>query len=138
MTIKDELKIIQQQGNGILDPAQVVQYAQNPKTLLHSQFEWNDSAAAYQYRLWQARHLISLELVVIKDGPTFKTVRAYISLTADRTTQGGYRSTIDVLSDTDLRAQMLQEAHAEMLRFRRKFGMLSELAKVFEAMDNVK
>jgi hypothetical protein len=43
--------------DGLLNPAGVVEWAAaNPESALHRQFEWNDTAAAAQWRLDQARN----------------------------------------------------------------------------------
>lgn len=152
-TITEELQIIQSMNGGLLEPVHVVEYAKNPDTLLHGKFEWIDSKAAHSYRIWQARQLISLELLVIdKKGETpsdlFLTVgsekdlkrkvRAFVSLTNDRYGDNkGYRNIYDVVVDDDLRAQLLEDARQDMLIFRRKYQLLKELAGVFEAMDKV-
>lgn len=139
-TITDELLLIKDQNHGFVDPVAVVEYARDPKTALHNRFEWDDTEAAERYRIWQARQIIRMELVVVPvDEGKGKTVRSFISLVADRRTEAdkGYRFMVDVLSDTDLREQMLDAAHRDMLIFRRKYNQLNELAKVFEAMEQV-
>ena len=139
-TITDELLLIKDQNNGFVDPVAVVEYARDPKTALHNRFEWDDTEAAERYRIWQARMIIRMELVVIPiNEDKGKTVRSFISLVADRRTERdkGYRFMVDVLSDADLREQMLDAAHRDMLIFRRKYSQLNELAKVFEAMEQV-
>ena len=153
-TVTDELRFIQSNHNGTLQPHHVVEYAKDPETLLHSKFEWEDSVAGHQYRLWQARKVISLELVVVdrKSGrihdvvfdmddekATDKPTRAFISLRVDRRGNDavGYRSIEDVMSDEDLRRQLLNDAKNDMNLFRRKYHMLKELSDVFDAMNKV-
>ena len=151
-TASEELASIAERDGGMLSPAAVVEFARNPKTVLHGRFEWDDAIAGPAYRLWQARKIISREVLIVgqddggqmvafavKDGGDGKRVRAYISLGDDRRDEEnpGYRATLSVLSDEELRANMLEEAKADMQTFRRKFSLLSELAKVFEAMDSV-
>jgi hypothetical protein len=151
-TISEELAIIQELNGGLINPIQVVEYARNPNTLLHKKFEWEDSVAAEKYRVWQARKIISLELIVIKEDINGKMqaftdvheeggriVRAFISLADDRRSEDerGYRSVIDVMSDEQLREKMLEEARNDMRLFRRKYESLSALSKVFEAMSQV-
>jgi len=152
-TVKDELFEIQRMNGGLLDPAQVVSYARDPETALHGKFQWDDSKAAEEYRIWQARQVIRMELVVIRQGPsgkvsliadfddrmdTDKRVRAFVSLPVDRRGDNrGYRDIASVLEDTALRENLLREAKNEMQLFRRKYGMLERLAKVFSAMDEL-
>ena len=139
-TITEELLFIKNQNNGFVDPVVVVGFARDPLTALHNRFEWDDTEAAEKYRIWQARMIIRMELVVIPvEGTKEKTVRSFVSLISDRKAEQdkGYRFMVDVLSDDDLRKQLLDEAHRDMLLFRRKYSQLHELAKVFEAMDEM-
>ncbi len=139
-TIKDELETIRRSNNGLLDPVLVVDYARDEDTLLHNKFEWDDTVAGEQYRIWQARHIIRLELTVIGNTRNNGQMRTYVSLIADRRSENerGYRSLVEVLSDEELKLQLLEEAKADMLLFKRKYRMLVELSEVFEAMDRVK
>lgn len=61
--------------SGRLTPELVVRDAEDARSPLHSQFEWDDSKAAEQYRLEQARDLIrSVELKVTTTNYTYSTV----------------------------------------------------------------
>lgn len=132
--IKNELLEIHQK-HGILRPEDVVDYAKNPGTALHSQFEWDDTEAARQYRLEQARRVIRVSVTLIEvDQPE---TRVYVSLASDRVAGGGYRPTQTVLSDKEMRSEMLAMARSELKRVREKYKHLTELAKVFEAIDSM-
>jgi hypothetical protein len=51
------------------DPRRMVKWArENPKSELHSQFEWDDAKAGYRYRLQQARQLILRIQVEVVDN----------------------------------------------------------------------
>lgn len=151
-TISEELIIIQSMNDGLIDPIKVVDYARNPDTSLHKKFQWDDTLAAEQYRIDQARHIIRMELVVVHQdirGKAYilsdvteekgKTVRAFVSLEDDRQSEDarGYRSVMEVLSHEDLRVKLLEQAKNDMNIFRRKYSVLTELVRVFEAMDEV-
>lgn len=58
LTLEEELKRIAKKHSGVLTPESVVATAVDPKNPLHNEFEWNNDAAAHQYRLYQARKLI--------------------------------------------------------------------------------
>lgn len=62
-------------------------------------------------------------------------VRAFVSLTTDRHAGGGYRTIASVLSDDDLRAQMLQDALDELDVFKTKYAALKEMKPVFTAAE---
>lgn len=131
-----ELEHIASQNGGILRAADVVAYARDPKTILHGKFLWDDGEAARLYRDNQARQLIRVAVKMIGNGST-QAIRAFVSLSTDRD-EGGYRSTIEVLSDAAMKARLLQDALAELDSFRVKYQELVELAGVFQAADEIR
>lgn len=134
--IADELAHIQHANGGLLRPADVVAFARNEDTALHSKFEWDDTEAAAKWRLVQAREVIRLNVTIIGDnaGP----VRAFVSLSSDRATKGGgYRATVDVLSDDIRRSEMLADALDELRSVKRKYEKLRALKPVWDALDSV-
>lgn len=135
--ILSELQRIAEAHGGMLRPADVVAAAEPDDSPLHDHFEWDDSKAGAAYRLWQARTLIRVSVTYTPVSPGKQVAhRVFVSLTPDRDIDGGgYRVVTDVLSDADLRAQMLADAKREMLAWRRKYQTLHELAEVFAAID---
>lgn len=121
---------------GVIEPRAVVEAARDPDSVLHDYFEWNDSTAAEAYRIVQARQL--LRTFVVHVGEPAVATRAFVSLTSDRISGGGYRATIDVLSDDELREQMLQDALEEFQSFEEKYSQVTALAPVFQAARKVK
>ena len=132
-----ELKRIATANGGILKPIAVVEAARSPDSPLHSRFQWDDTMAAHQWRLEQARQLIRVTVTLI--GGTGDTPeRVWVSLREDQyQKEGGYRFLADVLSDDVLREQLLAEAKDDMDRFASKYAHLKELAEVFDAMAKV-
>ena len=134
--IKQELREIEKKGGGIIQPEAVVEYAKNPNTELHSQFDWDDSEAARKYRIWQARQL--LRIVITVEPRSNQEINAYVSLQSDRYNGGGYRSTISVLSKKDTREMLLQDALKDLEAFERKYSQLSELAEIFAKSKQIR
>lgn len=132
-----ELHRIAEKNDGALMPELVVDCARKPSSPLHSCFTWDNSEAAHQYRLWQARQLIRVSVQIVP-GTENTTERIWVSLTPDRGNDGGYRSLISVMSDKQLRAQLLQDALDDMRVFEDKYRRLKELASVFSAMKKVR
>jgi hypothetical protein len=137
MAVLDELKAIEER-DGILYPQAVVDFARDPETHLHNKFEWDDAKAGEGYRIWQARQLISVQVLFLndKDGKE-KQSPAFVSLTTDRALKGGYRSMVTVLSDNDMRVKMLRDARRELGTFRKKYQDLVELADVFQEIEKI-
>jgi len=134
--IKQELEALAEANNGILRPENVVEFAKNPKTALHSRFEWNDTEAAKQYRLWQARQVIKV-VVNILPNESETEYQVFVSLKEDRYNGGGYRALVDVMSDEQKRKQLLTQAHNDFKLWQMKYQQLRELVPVFERMAKV-
>lgn len=134
--IRKELDRIARDNGGVLWPKKVVEAARPESSPLHSRFEWDNSEAAERYRLIQARQLINITVNVVGEGADEE--RMWVSLKPDREEAGGYRSMIAVLSDTDLRVQLLDDALKDMEAFANKYRHLQELAEVFAAMSRTK
>lgn len=132
--IRNELLAIQDASKDkMLHAASVVAWAKrNQKSALHRQFEWNNSKAATEFRLWQARRLIQIN-VVTEDGTP-----QLVSLSFDRKGDGGYRSVDDVVSNRQLSEIMLRDALAELQRVQIRFERVRELTSVWSAVKRVK
>ena len=139
-----ELKRIAAENDGLLKPETVVDEAKPVSSPLHPKFEWRNTVAAHQYRIWQARKLIRVSVEVW--AGTEDPVNVFVSLTPDRETRGnddgdiggGYRVMTQVLSDKEMRQQMLADALAELACFEEKYRRLKELAAVFAAIKKVR
>lgn len=131
------LEIERLERDGKIRPVDVVEAAKDEGSPLHECFTWDDSEAGHQYRLLQARNLLRVYVVRpdVSDAPA---VRAFVSLTTDRTQKdGGYRSIAKVMSDDDLYRQMLHDAVVQLRNVQRKYKAIKELSSVWSAVDEV-
>ena len=134
--VTEELRRIAGENGGVLKAEAVIESASEPDSILHDKFTWDDTEAAREYRLWQARQLIRCTVVFETRSET--TVRAFVSLSKDREEDGGgYRETVKVMARADTRALLLADALAEFEVFERKYAALTELAAVFAAVRAV-
>lgn len=135
--VRAELELVQAQNpDGLLIPEEVVAFAEDSDTELHKYFEWDDTAAAHQFRLEQARKVI--RVIVTYEPHTQQEMRGFVSLERDQQCpRGGYRSREDVMSAADTRAELLTQALKELQRVQTKYQLLSELSDVFDAIDAV-
>lgn len=132
-----ELKQIAAKNHGVLRGDDIVAFAANKKTVLHGWFEWNDGAAAHQFRLEQARALVRVSVEMLPRASI--DYRAFVSLVADRSQAGGgYRITSEVLSRADMRAAFVAEALAELDRCQEKYAVIKELARVFSVYRKIR
>lgn len=132
-----ELERIKKAGNGLLEPASVVEAARHEASPIHDHFEWDDSAAAQSYRENQARELVrSLTIDVSRSNLEQKAVRAFVNVEVGD--QRGYVSTVTAMSSEELRRQVLGRAFAELEAWRARHAELSELARIFSAIDETR
>lgn len=137
--IKKELERIRSiSRDGRLHWEDVVNAARNLRNPLHGYFDFSPKAALEHYLRAQAEELIASYTVVIQteDGSRVRT-RAFVSLTTDRQSGGGYRSVVEVMSDEDLKRQLLADALAELAGFKRKYEKLKELSNILKAIDDL-
>jgi hypothetical protein len=127
---------------GKLKPKNVVEDARSSRSPLHRAFEWNDGTAAERYRESQAglllRSLITVVVNVSKPTEAPTHTRCIVNVREpknlrDRT----YRPLVHVLSDEELKAQLLETALYEFRVWRDKYRSLTELAELFAAGDAV-
>lgn len=130
--IKRELAALA--DDGVIRAADVVAAARDEASALHPCFEWDDSEAAEQYRLVQARALLRVYVEV--SAPDSSPTPVFVSLTSDRVKEGGgYRALADVMSNDDMRAQLLADAFRQFASMRQKYQHLKQLAGVWDAVD---
>lgn len=136
MTHQDELAQIERDNGGLLRPEDVVEFAKNPKTALHSKFEWDDTKAGHAYRLEQARGIIRV-VITYEPGTDAPPIRKWVSLASDRKAGNGYREVGTVMADEAKRNELLSEARREMRHFRKKYESLASygIGDVIESMS---
>lgn len=133
-----ELLQIQKKKGGMLNPEDIVKFAEDEDTALHKFFEWDNDEAAVKYRLLQARAIIRVVVQIIPD--TGEKIRTFISLSTDRKENGGYRIMTDVIEDEALSDIMLEDARRDLEIFRAKYLRLKhikELGHLFVIIDEV-
>lgn len=121
-----ELEKIREESNGVVLPEVVVSRAKDESSPLHRYFEWDDSKAAQQYRLEQARNLLRHIIVVENGDKTPRRAFIVTSVEGDNV----YMDTADAMRDPNLRSQILKRAAGELASFERKYAELEELAGV--------
>ncbi len=141
--IRSALLEIAETNGGRIAPSAVVEAATDPVHILHEYFQWDNDAAAAEYRLAQAGCLIRrVKFHVMKeteDAKTvnFTTVRAFQSRPSQRTEDGGYETVESIMESDAAREEMLQAALSELEAFERRYAQLQELAVVLVAIKKV-
>jgi hypothetical protein len=125
--LRDELQRLFDR-DGELSPEQVLAEAKPASSPLHGYFEWNNSAAAAQYRLSQARDLIRRCKVTVETAPeTTVRVRAFVNVP-----DAGYKPVEQALASAD-RDVVFQQCQREIAALRRKYQNLLDFDAVLTA-----
>ncbi len=127
------------EADGNLTAKALVDEGRPEDSPLHGDFEWDDTVAAEKYRETQAGYIIR-SVEVVNEGVK-EPVKAFFSIVAkaeDEPSQRQYISTIKAVECEDTRVTVLAQALDELNSFRRKYNQLKELAKVFEAIDQLR
>ncbi len=130
------LKTLAEQHGGNLLPEIVVDAARPKTSPIHDKFTWDNGEAAIQYRLWQARQLISVCVEVVPN--TGEEMPVFVSVSTDRHAGNGYRFLGHVMSEPELRSQTLKDALHELSILQSKYKRLKELAAVWNVVQKVK
>lgn len=122
--------------HGACPPGLLVEAARSDRSPLHRLFEWDDNKAASDWRTHQARLIINKIRVVVDEErpavPAFVHVR---EITEDGVIEG-YMSTARVMA-SPARDGVLRDALSQLQGLRRRYEALSELAPVWEALDEL-
>jgi len=106
------------QRRGGVTPQLLVIEAKKKKSPLHNCFQWDDSKAAAQYRIVQARDILSYIVVEVEaDEPEEKptTVRAFIAPSnVGKDSNTSYVPIDEVISDADMRDSYLHQLLNEL------------------------
>lgn len=131
------IEMLRKKFHGELTPQDILDDARHDNSPLHSFFEWDNSAAAEQYRLQQARGLIRAVVAVYvrEDQPAIRT-RAYIHVPEPSAPH--YREASHAMSQSKTRKMVLDRAWNELKAWKAKYKDLQEFAgliRVIEVID---
>ena len=117
----------------------LVEHARDVNSVLHHDFEWDDTIAAHKQRV-ETEKKIKRSLVYVcrreSDQPEeAKVVRVFSSV--KRTDEDGYTTrfylnTVDAMKDPVYREQIIANAQRELQQFHNKYHSLLELADVLD------
>ena len=128
----EEIDKIRERDGELFSTASVLEEATPPTSPLHPAFEWDNTKAAHQYRLSQAGDLVRCLVVVNEAHPEIPEARAYVSVRVE----DGHRyvSSAFAFRNTDMRAQILQNALNDIASFQRRYAELFGLAEQVDAL----
>jgi len=108
--------------------------------ILHNHFEWDDSAAAGQWRVHQARQMISHINIVVQLGDRTIQTKAFhsvvISTTDDDDVPNRYVTVRIAREDPDLKDQIIRKALTELESWKRRYAEYSQVfGGLFEEIE---
>lgn len=116
LTANQAIELEQLGRNGRIDPDNVVEFARNPETALHSRFDWDDSSAAHQHRLWQARQVIRVYVKTMPVGDNLnRPTRVYVRSSMIEDDRSGYVTTQSTISVEESRNRLIVDMLLRML-----------------------
>ncbi len=122
---------------GYLTAEIILRDAHKKRSPIHKLFEWDDTEAAVQHRLSQARSL-TRSVVIIVEGPKgeLDPIRAFVHIGEP---QGGHYTSLHVaMSDEDLRNQVLDRARDELDIWQKRYQDFVEFAEIYRAIEKSK
>ena len=117
-----------------ITPSAVLEEASKPRSPMHKLFEWDDTKAAQEFRLNQARRVIGSLEVTYEKGPDQPVRHLHVTTKAPMG-DTRYLTTVEILSNPDTRNDLLLVCIRDLQAFRRKFSAISELANLIETID---
>ena len=123
-----------------LTPEAVVAKASKKRSVLHPAFEWDDNAAAHEYRKDQARDLIRSVCVVVQvSGGAERKTRAFVHIIqGNGTKEGAYVTIQKAAAEPDLVEQVLDRALYDLGLWQERYRELEELLPLMATIDEFK
>lgn len=128
-----ELESLTDANGGDLTPEVVLKSARAASSPLHKHFEWDDSAAAENWRKQQARALIQSYKLHIVDGNGERTVRYFTNVIVQD--EHSYRRTEEVIKVDALREQRRLRIIRDLNRIRGELDAFEAFSQAVAPLD---
>ena len=120
---------------GVVTARDIVDRARPKNSPIHDLFEWDNKIAAEKWRLHTATQVLCC---LVKTDEDSTPQKAYVNIEVKEATKTGiYANIKKAMSDAETREVVLQNALNELKAFKAKYSHLSELAKIFEEIENL-
>lgn len=128
-------QFIDDECDGRISADEFVERARAESSPLHPYLEWDDSAAAHEYRLEQARWIMRSIVIYEPDAPGEK-VRAFHNVTLrDPIVTEAYVSHEIVWQNPELIDQVVAQAYRELRAFTKKYKTYDELQPLVKVIE---
>lgn len=123
------------------DEDEIVSFAKPKRSPIHKAFQWDDAVAGREYRRRQARELRQ-NLIEVTEAPGSNEPAIARSFNyVDKAQDDGsvvreWDTTVNILSDAETRALLLDRAKKDAMSFQRRYSELKELGDIFKAIGD--
>lgn len=119
--------------DGKLHPKKIVAVAANPRHPLHHRFLWDDSKAALQYRLEQARDLIQVYVTTLPGIE--QSCRAYVHV---KNGNDGYMPVAAAMKSPEVMERLVSQLKTDLMEVLQRYSYLRKSCPgVFRAVEKV-
>ena len=127
---------------GGITPQLLIIESKKKKSLLHNCFEWNDSKAAEEYRIVQAREILRCIIIEIEpdeDYEEIRTIRALIAPSSiEKENNTSYVTVEEVCNDEELQAAYMRQLKRDLDAIKNKIKGFKQFSEVVKAINAVK
>lgn len=135
--IEERLARIAAQGNGCITPDAVIADAKDSRSPLHDQFEWDDSVAAHQYRLDQARALIRTVKCRVDIVSNTLAAPSYVRDPRAGGESQGYVSIAKVATQADLARNVLRDEMGRVVAAMERARSIADVLGLTDDLDKL-
>jgi len=129
------LNAMRKKKKGFLLPEDVVDYARDPSSVIHRDFQWDDTIAAHEHRKATARRMIRSIEVIYDKAPHKEPRQAFINVIG---VQQHYTTVPIALGDPLMREYVLAQALKKLDYWQEKYDYLDEFAAIINAIKETK
>lgn len=115
-------------------PAQIVDRAKDETSELHKCFDWNDTEAAYKWRIHQARQVVC-HLVIKQTDEERKQNKPQRRIFEKPSHESGYKPVTLIVQNQDEYQRLLSMAYADLQKFKARYSSLSEMEEILALID---
>jgi hypothetical protein len=129
---KEVRRIIEANG-GIITAEDFVEECRDARHVLHPYLTWSDKEAGRLLRLQEARLILRIAVEWVDNGHgKTEPVRVAVHISSD---ERGYRLLSSVISDAEMRDQLLADAERDVQTFRNRYISLKELHPAIRKLE---
>ncbi len=116
---------------GVLTAEVLVQEAKPPSSVFHPVFQWDDTKAAHNYRLQQARSVINnLEVTIIRSGNEVVHVPVFEICKNSQDKKQSYKSYHEIIANPEDFQFVKEKAKRELVYWQKKYVAYEKLQDI--------